>query len=138
MQTSEPINANTIIYPELSYQIVGVLFDVHNKLGNRYQEKYYQRAIGIALNNIGIPYKSQLSVPLQFADQPIGRYQLDFLVENKIVLELKAVPRLTPIDFKQVSAYLKAYDLKLGILANFRPSKLEHHRILNKFASIRN
>ena len=138
MQITEPMNANIIVYPELSYKIVGVLFDAHNKLGNRYQEKYYQRAIGIAFNNAGISYKSQLSVPLQFADQPIGKYQLDFLVENKIVLELKAVPRLTPIDFKQVSAYLKAYDLKLGILANFRPAKLEHHRILNKFASIRN
>lgn len=138
MRIVEQMDTNILVHPDLSYKLVGILFEVHNQLGNRYQEKYYQRAVAIALKNADINYTEQLSVPLKYAEQSIGKYQLDFLIDNKVVLELKAVPRLTPTDFKQVSAYLKAYNLKLGILANFRPAKLEYHRILNKFASISN
>jgi GxxExxY protein len=123
--------SNKLIYPELSYKIIGVLFKAHTELGNRYQEKYYERAVGLALDHHGLKYKKQLPVILTFGGEPIGKYFLDFLIENKIVLELKAVLMLTPKDFKQISAYLKSSNIKLGILSNFRPEKLEYHRILN-------
>ncbi|KKR59777.1 MAG: hypothetical protein UT99_C0024G0001, partial [Candidatus Curtissbacteria bacterium GW2011_GWA2_40_31] len=66
----------------------------------------------------------------------IGKYFLDFLIEDKVILELKATPRFNREDFRQVSAYLKAKDLKLGILANFRGDKLVYKRILNSSANI--
>lgn len=120
-----------LIYPELSYKIVGLLFRVHNKLGGRYQEKYYQRAVEVALKEERIAFKKEIAVDLSFNGAKIGKYILDFLIEGKIILELKATPRLTREDFRQVSSYLKAEKLKLGILANFRGEKLFYRRILN-------
>jgi GxxExxY protein len=124
------INSPNIIEKELSYKIVGVLFEVHNKLGGEYQEKYYQRAVANALRQKGLKFKEQLPVDLKFNSTKIGKYFLDFLIENKIVLEIKAVPSLKPIHFRQVRAYLKVNNLPLGILANFRGSKVSYNRIL--------
>lgn len=120
-----------LIYPELSYKIVGILFRVHSKLGGKYQEKYYQRAVEVALKEEGLSYKKEIAVDLNFEDTKIGKYILDFLIEGKIILELKATPRFNRQDFRQVSSYLKAKNLKLGILANFRGERLEYKRILN-------
>jgi len=120
-----------LIYPELSYTIVGILFKVHSKLGGKYQEKYYQRAVEIALKEVGLSFEKEIAVDLSFEGKKIGKYFLDFLIDDKIVLELKATPRFNRQDFRQVSAYLKAKNLKLGILANFRGDKLQYKRILN-------
>ncbi len=126
-----PTKTDKVIYPELSYKIVGVLFKVHNELGNRYQEKYYQRAIEIEFNKQGLKYKKEISVNLNYENENIGRYFLDFLIENKIILEIKAKDRLELEDYRQVSRYLKATDLKLGLLVNFRNKSLSCKRILN-------
>ena len=126
------MNANSkVIFPELSFKIVGILFNVHKELGGKYQEKYYQRAVEKALLTEKIPFKKELSVDLSFRGEKIGKYFLDFLIDNKVILELKATPFLHPDDFRQVLAYLKAKGLKLGILANFRGRKLVYRRILN-------
>jgi len=120
-----------LIYPELSYKIVGVLFKVHSTLGGRYQEKYYQRAVEAALREAGIQFEKELMVDLTFGKAKIGKYMLDFLIEEKIILELKTKPKFDKEDFRQIMAYLKAKNLKLGILANFRGEKLVYKRILN-------
>lgn len=103
-----------LIYPELSYKIVGVLFRVHSKLGGNYQEKYYQRAVEIALKEDGLSFEKEIVVNLSFNDQKIGKYFLDFLIEGKIILEFKAKPNLSREDFRQVMAYLKAKNLEIG------------------------
>lgn len=120
-----------LIYPELSYRIVGILFKVHSELGGKYQEKYYQRAVAKLFDSDGLTYKREVPVDLNFRGEKIGKYFLDFVLDNKIVLELKATPFLHPEDFRQVLAYLKANGLKLGILANFRGRKLVYKRVLN-------
>lgn len=120
-----------LIHKDLSYKIVGILFDVHKSLGNRYQEKYYQRAIEEGLMQNKLRFEKELSVDLRYKGKKIGKYFLDFLIEKKIVLEIKAVPELKAMDFRQVLGYLKANKLELGILANFRPGSLEYKRILN-------
>ncbi len=125
------MNANKLIYPELSYKIVGILFEVHTALGNRYQEKYYQRAVEVKLKMQKIPYQRELKVDLKIDNQKIGKYFLDFLIDSKVLLELKAKPIFTKNDYKQAMAYLKSSDLKLGILANFFGESLEYKRILN-------
>ncbi|HVF69132.1 MAG TPA: GxxExxY protein [Xanthomonadales bacterium] len=122
---------SNLVYPELSFKLVGILFEVHNELGNRYQEKYYQRAVEIAFKKQKIPYKKELEVSLTFDNESIGKYFLDFLIDDKIVLELKVKPILTKTDYKQVRAYLNSSKLKLGILANFYGNSLEYERILN-------
>jgi GxxExxY protein len=125
------VDNDKVIYPELSYKIVGILFDVHNELGNRYQEKYYQRAVEVGLKKEKISFKKEIQVSLTFESENIGKYFLDFLIEDKLVLELKVKPRLAKVDYKQVRAYLNSCDLKLGILANFSGESLEYKRILN-------
>lgn len=120
-----------VIYPELSYQIIGILFEVHKRLGNRYQEKYYQRAVKATLKKLGLKFREQLPVNIVFDGKVIGKYFLDFLIEDKIILELKTVPILKQQDYKQVKAYLKASGLKLGIIANFSSKSLEFKRVLN-------
>ena len=115
------------------------MFAVHTQLGNRYQEKYYQRAIEQALIENKLRFKKELAVDLMYNDKKIGKYFLDFLIEDVIVLELKAVPTLQPKDFKQVLGYLKANNLELGILANFQPKSLIYKRILNsKYGNLNN
>ena len=120
-----------VIYPELSYQIVGLLYDVHNQLGNRYQEKYYQRAVEVKLKGKKISYKREIEVDLTIDNEKIGKYFLDFLIEDKLILELKVKPLLTKIDYKQIRAYLHSRKLKLGMLVNFYKERLEYKRILN-------
>lgn len=120
-----------IVHKELSYKIVGILFEVHTKLGGIYQEKYYQRAVETCLKKQNIKYERELIVDLFLDTDKIGKYFLDFLIDGKVVLETKAVPRLLPIHFRQVSAYLKSKNLDLGIIANFRGEKLVFKRVLN-------
>ena len=120
-----------IIQKELSYKIMGILFSVHNQLGNRYQEKYYQRAIEQGLKDNNLKFQKEIPVDLKFNNKKIGKYLLDFFIENAIILEVKTVPNLRPKDFGQVLAYLVASNIELGILANFRTDSLTYKRILN-------
>lgn len=120
-----------LLYPDLSYKIIGVLFDVYNDLGYGYQEKYYEKAIAKAFEQAGLKYKEQLHVPFKFKEYKIGDYYLDFLVEDKIVVELKKGDRFSKKNIEQVYAYLKAKDLKLGILAQFSTNGLKFKRIVN-------
>jgi len=120
-----------LIYPELSYKIIGILFDVYNKLGPGYQEKYYQRAIASAFRKQRFAFREQVPIPLIYLEEKIGRYFLDFLIENKIVLEIKRGDRFSRKDIEQVYAYLKAKKLKLGLLANLTNRGVKFKRILN-------
>lgn len=120
-----------LLYPEFSYTIVGVLFEVHKRLGGQFEEKYYQRAVERIFLKKHIPFVKELKVDISFEGNKIGKYFLDFLVYDKIVLELKTVPVLLPIHFRQVRSYLKVKDLELGILANFRGEQVHYKRILH-------
>lgn len=131
MNSNKLINDTKIVYPELSYEIVGLLYDVHNQLGNRYQEKYYQRAVEVKLKGKKIVYKREVEVDLIIDNEKIGKYFLDFLIDNKVVLELKVKPVLTKNDYRQIRAYLQSRNLKLGILVNFYGESLKYNRILN-------
>lgn len=120
-----------IIEKELSYRVMGLLFDVSNELGNEYQEKYYQRAIEQAFIENNILYKKELSVDLFYHDKKVGKYVLDFLVQDKIILEIKTAPLFTKENIRQVLGYLQSTNKPLGILANFRTKQLTYKRIIN-------
>lgn len=120
-----------LVLPDLSYRTMGALFRAHRELGNGLQEKYYQRAVAAALRSEGLDFAEQIPVRITFESTPIGRYVADFLVENKIVLEIKAVSKLSLRDYRQVDAYLRTLHKELGILANFRTPELTYKRILN-------
>src|SRR3989344_633736 len=119
-----------LILPELSYKVVGALFKVYNELGGGYQEKYYQRAVAKALRDAELQFQEQVTVPLLFGSEKIGRYFIDFVIKNEIALEIKATPRFYVRDTKQVLTYLKATGLMLGLLAAFGHNGLQLKRIL--------
>lgn len=120
-----------LVYPGLSYQVVGLLFEVSNKLGGNYQEKYYQKAVALELRQAGLKFKEQVRFPLKYKNEPLGAYCPDFLIDDKIVVEIKNNKNFTPKNIQQVYTYLKAFDLKLGILTNFTNSGLIFKRIVN-------
>jgi GxxExxY protein len=120
-----------LIYPELSYQIIGILFEVYNQLGSGYHEKYYQRAIATELKRCSLSFREQVFIPLRFKKDIIGRQYLDFLIEGKVILEIKKGDRFSKRNIEQVLNYLKATGLKLGILANFGSKELKFKRIIN-------
>ncbi len=120
-----------VIYKELSYKIVGILFEVYNDLGYGYQEKYYERAVMECFKESNIKFKNQVMYRVKFKDVEIGKYFLDFLVEDKIVLELKKGNHFPKRNIEQVKGYLKVTKKKLAILANFTANDVKFLRILN-------
>ena len=120
-----------IIHKDLSYKIVGILFEVYNELGYGYQEKYYERAVAKCFVRESILHKRQVSYKIIFKNEEIGRYYLDFLVDGKIVLELKKGNYFSKRNIEQIKGYLKATNLKLAILANYTPSGVKILRVLN-------
>lgn len=122
-----------LIYPELSYQITGALFEVFEALGYRYKELHYQRALAKVLKETNIPFKEQVSTPVMFRGEVIGRYIFDFLIDNKIVLEIKRGDNFQHEDIQQVVNYLKSANIKLGILARFSSKGVKTKRILNLY-----
>lgn len=130
MTTKKPIKRD-LVYPELSYQIVGILFEIFNKMGYGYQEKYYQKAISEKLREAGLPFREQVFIEIKLGDSKIGRYFLDFLIDDKVVLEIKKLDKFLKTNIDQTYAYLKSTNLKLGILANFTKNGIQFKRIVN-------
>jgi GxxExxY protein len=125
------VRNQNVLYPDLSYKIIGILFEINNKLGPGFQEKHYQKALEISFKENKIKYYAQCPYKVIFKGEMIGRYFMDFVVEDKIVIELKRGDYFLPSNIKQVVGYLKATNLKLGILVNFTSSGLKYKRILN-------
>ena len=120
-----------IVFPHLSYKIMGALFKVHNELGPSLLEKYYQRAIASELETQKFAYKKEVPVRIEYQGRSIGRYFLDFIVESLVILEIKAERYYSPKFFKQALAYLEQTNLPLAIIVNFRRDKLRSKRIIN-------
>jgi len=131
MQKSPKLKRKDLIYPELCYQIMGILFEIYKELGSSYQEKYYQKIVATELKKYGLRFKEQVKAPLIYKGNKIGNYFLDFVIENKIVLELKKVERFSQKHIEQIYAYLKVSGLKLGILATFTKNGVRFKRIVN-------
>jgi GxxExxY protein len=120
-----------IIYPELSYKINGILFKTRKDLGRFGNEKQYCDGIEKLLKDNGIGYEREKVLPPAFEGEHKGRNKVDFLIENKVVLEVKAKPFVTYQDYYQLRRYLKAFKKKLGILVNMRRYMIAPKRILN-------
>jgi len=122
-----------LIYPDLSYKINGVLFAVHNELGQFCNEKQYCDLIESYFKKFNLQYEREKILPPSFKDELKGRNKIDFLIENKIVLELKSKRFLNNEDYYQIKRYLVALNKKLGILVNFRRKFITPKRVLNSY-----
>lgn len=120
-----------VIYPELSYKIVGCLFEVYNECGGGHRENYYQKALQQELKLKSIKFKEQVMIDLKYKDRIIGKNFLDFLVEDKVIIEIKVGEYFSKNNLKQILDYLKLTNLKLGIIANFANDGLKFYRVLN-------
>lgn len=120
-----------ILYKELSYKIIGLAYKIYNEIGPDYQEKIYQRAFEIELEKEKLNFEREKYVPLTYEGESIGKYFIDFLIENTVVLEFKVGNYFYPKDIKQINGYLKSEGLKLGIVILFTKDGVEYKRILN-------
>lgn len=120
-----------ILYRELSYQLMGLCFQVYNETGYGYQEKYYQRAFEVLLRQRKISYKKEQKCILRFHNRIIGRYYIDFVIDNKIVIEFKVADEFYRTHINQVLGYLKATSLRLGILVIFSQDGIKYRRVVN-------
>jgi GxxExxY protein len=119
-----------LVYSDLSYRIVGLLYKVFKDLGAGLQEKHYQKAIKLILQKENIQFLEQVRVELELYGCSIGRYYIDFVIDQKIVLEIKARPTFYRSDIHQVLSYLKQSGLKLGLLAKFGKDGVKVKRVL--------
>lgn len=124
-----------LIFPELSYKINGLLFSVHNELGRYCNEKQYGDYLEELLKKATIKYQREFIVPPSFEGEIPGRNRVDFIIDNKIVLEMKSKRFVEREDYYQVKRYLTALNRKLGLLVNFRQKFLQPKRILNSRVS---
>jgi GxxExxY protein len=115
----------------LSRKIIGAAIEVHRELGPGFLEHIYEEALKIEFSEHGLNFESQKEIKIKYLGTDVGSHRLDLLVENKIILELKAVKEFNDIHFAQLRSYLKATGLKVGLLLNFAKPTLEIKRIVN-------
>jgi|SRR6267378_1795989 len=117
-------------YSDLTEKIIGCAMRVHSKLGNGFQEVIYQRALAIEFEKANLLFVRELEVPIFYDDVNIGTRRVDFLVEEKILVELKAVSQLEKVHWAQALNYLEAFKLEIGLLINFGNTRLEFKRLI--------
>ena len=125
------IRKDDLLFPELSFILIGCAYEVYNEIGPGHLEKFYQRAYAVALKKKKTTFKEQQYVPLFFKGEIIGRSFLDFNIEEKIVVELKKGNHFSKSNIDQVKEYLERTNLKLAILINFTNEKVVYKRIVN-------
>jgi len=123
-------NETNIIYPDLSYKIMGAIFEVHKKLGPGFLESVYEKALIEELSERGMKVETEKIIDLTYKDKKIGVHRLDLVVDDKVVVELKTVERFSIHHKAQLTSYLKASGYKLGILVNFSRGKIEYRRVI--------
>jgi GxxExxY protein len=119
-----------IIYKDLSYKIVGLAIQVRKELGFGFLEKVYENALMILLEENRIKAEQQVPIKVRFHGRVVGDYIADILVENQIILELKAQDKIIDIHKAQTLNYLRATSLRLAIILNFGKDKLEYERLI--------
>ena len=117
-------------HADITGKIIGVAMKVHSTLGNGFQEVIYQRALAIEMEKQGIAFQRELEMPIFYDEQEIGMRRVDFLVEGKVMVELKALTKLEDVHLAQAINYLEAYKLEAGLLLNFGGKSLQYRRVV--------
>lgn len=117
---------------QLTHKIIGCAMEVHKHLGNGFQEVVYQRALSIELNMQGIEHIREQEMPLQYKGYHVGTRRVDFFVEGKVMVEIKAIEKLEDVHKAQAINYCEAYNIADGLLINFGGKSLDFKRVYNK------
>ncbi len=116
---------------EITYKVNGCAMKVYNTLGNGFQEVIYQRCLAIELTNAGLRFAREIEQTIFYGKEEVGTRRVDFIVENQIVIELKATVNLEDVHLAQAKNYLVAYNFKDGLLINFGAKSLQFKRVYN-------
>ena len=120
-----------MLHEELTKKIIGCAMEVHRRLGNGFQEVIYQRALEMEMHLAGLKFSRELEMPIYYRDTEIGTRRVDFFVEEKVMVELKALIKLEDVHLAQAMNYLEAYKMEIGLLINFGARSLEFKRVHN-------
>ncbi|RKU16587.1 GxxExxY protein [Candidatus Poribacteria bacterium] len=119
-------------HKDITQKIIGAAFEVHKFLGNGFQEVVYQRALSIEMRKAGLAFDREIEQDIYYKDfpKPIGRRRADFVVAQKVLVELKAIAVLENVHEVQVLNYLRAYRLEVALLINFGEKSLKYKRLI--------
>ena len=119
-------------YKDITEKIIGASFEVHKFLGNGFQEVIYQRALAWELTQSGLSFQREIEQEIFYKElpEPIGTRRADFVVDGKVLVELKAVIELEDVHLAQILNYLKAYRIEVGLLINFGSKSLTFKRLV--------
>ncbi len=120
-----------MMHEALTKKIIGCAMKVHTTLGNGFQEVIYQRALEIEMKLDGLSFAREMEMPIFYREEQIGTRRVDFFVEDKIMVELKALIRLEDVHLAQAMNYVEAYKMEIGLLINFGSRSLEFKRVHN-------
>ncbi len=121
-----------LVFKELTHKIIGCAMEVHRVLGPGFQEYIYQRALAIEMRNAGIRFEEEFELSIFYKGEKIGLRRVDFWIEQKISLEIKAKSELDNTHLAQAINYIEASNIETGLLINFGASSLQFKRIHNK------
>jgi len=124
------MNEKDYKYSDITRRIIGAAMKVHSTLGNGFQEVIYQRALAIEMAKQGLSFQRELEMQIYYDGQEIGTRRVDFMVEDKVMVELKALTKLEDVHLAQAINYLEAYKLEVGLLLNFGAKSLEYKRVV--------
>ena len=120
-----------MVKDELTYKIIGCAMKVHSTLGNGFQEVIYQRCLAIEMEKAGLNFGREVEQIIYYNGVDVGTRRADFVVENKVVVELKALINLEDVHLAQAKNYVVAYDFPCGLLINFGATSLQHKLVFN-------
>lgn len=123
--------AQDMKYGDITKKVIGCAMKVHATLGNGFQEVIYQRALAIELTQAGLEFSREHEMEISYEGQRIGTRRVDFFVEGKIMVEIKALTTLEDVHLAQALNYLEAYNLEIGLLINFGAKSLQFRRVHN-------
>ena len=118
-------------YSDVTGAVIGCAFEVHSILGTGFQEVVYQRALAVEMESRGLSFAREWEMPIFYKERQVGTRRVDFLVDEKVVVELKAISELEKVHLAQAINYLEAFRLEVGLLLNFGAAKLEFRRVVN-------
>jgi GxxExxY protein len=118
---------------EITYQIIGCAMKVHNELGNGFQEVIYQRCLEIELKKNELHFGREVEQEIYYDEKVVGTRRADFVVEDQVIVELKAVINLEDVHLAQAKNYVVAYDFPVGLLINFGSTSLQFKKVFNPY-----
>lgn len=119
-------------YSDITEKLIGCAMRVHQKMKNGYLESVYQNCLAIELDKAGVRYTKEVELPIYYEEVKVGKRRVDFLIEEKIIVELKAQVELNNAHLAQGLNYLETHNLEIGLLINFGSKSLQFRRLINE------